>query len=236
MMLKIGDIVPLKGQRKTALPREKPQRQEQTTNSTQIWCYCSLIQSNLILNIYYHWQLLNTFDTFLQQLCRKVAQMCHCEAYNCRGFIGGEKQTPLKNTVERICTPPTSSPRRRRKKRNLTDEFDDITVSCIGINTKIRIFLLTRIVKHCLIQTSFFVFLVLCNNFIYVYLFNNNLIYVFLFNNDFIYVYFFNNDFIYVYLFNNDFIHSNLVGMLPTNSWWANRGGSRNETWLKASG
>ena len=131
--------------------------------------------------------------------------MCYCEAHNCRGFIGGEKQTPLKNTVERICTPPTSSPRRRRKKRNLTDEFDDITVSCIGINTKIHIFLLARIVKHCLIQTRFFVFLVLCNNIIYVYLFNNN------------------------------FIHSNLIGMLPTNSWRANRGGSRNETWLKAS-
>ena len=63
-------------------------------------------------------------------LHRKVAQVCHCEADNCRGFIGGEKQTPLKNTVERITTPPTSSPRRRaRKKRNLTAEFDDVTVN-----------------------------------------------------------------------------------------------------------
>ena len=35
-------------------------------------------------------------------LIRKVAQICHCEAPNCRGFIGGDKQTPLKNTVERI--------------------------------------------------------------------------------------------------------------------------------------
>ena len=68
--------------------------------------------------------------TVPKQICRKVAQICYCEAPNCRGFIGGEKQTPLKNTVERIATPPTSSPRRRqRKKRNLTADFDDITVS-----------------------------------------------------------------------------------------------------------
>lgn len=67
-----------------------------------------------------------TFDYKLQRY-GKVAQVCYCEAFNCRGFIGGEKQTPLKNTVERISTPPTSSPRRRaRKKRNLTNEFDDI--------------------------------------------------------------------------------------------------------------
>lgn len=69
-----------------------------------------------------------TFDYKLQRY-GKVAQVCYCEAYNCRGFIGGEKQTPLKNTVERIATPPTSSPRRRqRKKRNLTADFDDITL------------------------------------------------------------------------------------------------------------
>lgn len=71
-----------------------------------------------------------TFDYKLQRY-GKVAQICHCEAPNCRGFIGGDKQTPLKNTVERIATPPiTSSPRRRRKKqtRNLTNEFDDMTL------------------------------------------------------------------------------------------------------------
>ncbi|XP_078343740.1 histone-lysine N-methyltransferase SETD2-like isoform X2 [Oculina patagonica] len=70
-----------------------------------------------------------TFDYKLQRY-GKTAQICYCEAPNCRGFIGGEKQTPLKNTVERIATPPiTSSPRRRRKKpRNLTSEFDDITL------------------------------------------------------------------------------------------------------------
>ena len=84
-------------------------------------------------------------------LHRKVAQVCHCEADNCRGFIGGEKQTPLKNTVERITTPPTSSPRRRaRKKRNLTAEFDDVTVnpkmsfgacfSCLAFQLKIAWF------------------------------------------------------------------------------------------------
>ncbi|XP_066016915.1 uncharacterized protein [Pocillopora verrucosa] len=42
-----------------------------------------------------------TFDYKLQ-CCGKVAQICHCEAPNCCGFIGGDKQTPLKNTVERI--------------------------------------------------------------------------------------------------------------------------------------
>ncbi|XP_066016086.1 uncharacterized protein [Pocillopora verrucosa] len=42
-----------------------------------------------------------TFDYKLQ-CCGKVAQICHCEALNCCGFIGGDKQTPLKNTVERI--------------------------------------------------------------------------------------------------------------------------------------
>lgn len=69
-----------------------------------------------------------TFDYKLQRY-GKVAQVCYCEGLNCRGFIGGEKQTPLKNTIERIATPPTSSPRRRqRKKRNLTDDFDDITL------------------------------------------------------------------------------------------------------------
>lgn len=63
--------------------------------------------------------------------------MCYCEGLNCRGFIGGEKQTPLKNTIERIATPPTSSPRRRqRKKRNLTDDFDDITVSHFWKNAR----------------------------------------------------------------------------------------------------
>ena len=68
----------------------------------------------------------------------KVAQVCYCEGLNCRGFIGGEKQTPLKNTIERIATPPTSSPRRRqRKKRNLTDDFDDITVSHFCKNARL---------------------------------------------------------------------------------------------------
>ena len=68
----------------------------------------------------------------------KVAQVCYCEGLNCRGFIGGEKQTPLKNTIERIATPPTSSPRRRqRKKRNLTDDFDDITVSHFRKNARL---------------------------------------------------------------------------------------------------
>nr|XP_058967435.1 histone-lysine N-methyltransferase SETD2-like [Pocillopora verrucosa] len=42
-----------------------------------------------------------TFDYKLQCF-GKVAQICHCEAPNCCGFIGGDKQTPLKNTVERI--------------------------------------------------------------------------------------------------------------------------------------
>ncbi|KAK3708092.1 hypothetical protein QZH41_019178 [Actinostola sp. cb2023] len=66
-----------------------------------------------------------TFDYQLQRY-GKVAQTCYCEAPNCRGIIGGEKHTPLKNTVEKIVTLTTSSPRRNKKKigRSLETDFD----------------------------------------------------------------------------------------------------------------
>ncbi|XP_031552066.1 histone-lysine N-methyltransferase SETD2-like [Actinia tenebrosa] len=69
-----------------------------------------------------------TFDYQLQRY-GKVAQTCYCESPNCTGIIGGEKHTPLKNAVERIVTPSTSSPRRKRKPgRSLVEDFDAFSI------------------------------------------------------------------------------------------------------------
>lgn len=34
-------------------------------------------------------------------MCSKEAQRCYCEAANCCGLIGGDKQTPLSKSKER---------------------------------------------------------------------------------------------------------------------------------------
>ncbi|XP_032241373.1 histone-lysine N-methyltransferase SETD2 isoform X2 [Nematostella vectensis] len=67
-----------------------------------------------------------TFDYQLQRY-GKIAQTCYCESPSCRGIIGGEKHTPLKTTVEKIATPSANSPR-RKKKRNIASDFEDVTL------------------------------------------------------------------------------------------------------------
>ena len=58
------------------------------------YCWIVLFKNFLTFcSIFLLWQILHR---------SKVAQPCYCESVNCRGIIGGEKLTPLKNTVERI--------------------------------------------------------------------------------------------------------------------------------------